>query len=87
MLSVQLMRVSETQLSKILLNNLRLNIGESFIVVEEDEAKEYVAKQQKKYNDQKDEFISKYESNKKRLDELKIILYTKFGKSIHLEED
>ena len=81
------MRVSETQLSKILFNNLRLNIGESFIVVEEDEAKEYVAKQQKKYNDQKDEFISKYESNKKRLDELKIILYTKFGKSIHLEED
>jgi len=64
-----------------------LNIGESFINVNEDDAKEYVEKQQKKYVDQKAELIDKYEKNKKRLDELKIILYTKFGKSIHLEED
>jgi len=64
-----------------------LNIGESFINVNEDDAKEYVEKQQKKYVDQKAELIDKYEKNKKRLDDLKIILYTKFGKSIHLEED
>jgi chaperonin cofactor prefoldin len=64
-----------------------LNIGESFINVDEDDAKEYVEKQQKKYADMKAELIDKYEKNKKRLDELKIILYTKFGKSIHLEED
>jgi chaperonin cofactor prefoldin len=64
-----------------------LNIGESFIVISEDDAKDYVEKQQKKYQDQKAEMIDKYEKNKKRLDELKIILYTKFGKSIHLEED
>ncbi len=64
-----------------------MNIGESFINVNEDDAKEYVEKQQKKYVDQKAELIDKYEKNKKRLDELKIILYTKFGKSIHLEED
>ncbi len=64
-----------------------MNIGESFINVNEDDAKEYVEKQQKKYVDQKAELIDKYENNKKRLDELKIILYTKFGKSIHLEED
>lgn len=64
-----------------------MNIGESFINVNEDDAKEYVEKQQKKYVDQKTELIDKYEKNKKRLDELKIILYTKFGKSIHLEED
>ena len=64
-----------------------MNIGESFINVNEDDAKEYVEKQQKKYVDQKAELIDKYEKNKKRLDDLKIILYTKFGKSIHLEED
>ncbi len=64
-----------------------MNIGESFIVISEDDAKDYVEKQQKKYQDQKAEMIDKYEKNKKRLDELKIILYTKFGKSIHLEED
>ena len=55
--------------------------------MDEDEGKEYVDKQIKKFSDQKSEFISKYEANKKRLDDLKVILYTKFGKSIHLEED
>jgi chaperonin cofactor prefoldin len=65
----------------------RLNIGESFIDVEEDEAKEYVEKQVQKYTEQKKSFIDKYEINKKRLDDLKIILYAKFGKSVHLEED
>jgi hypothetical protein len=65
----------------------RLSIGESFIDVNEDEAKEYVAKQQKKYEETRKGLIDKYEKNKKRVDELKIILYAKFGKGIHLEED
>jgi hypothetical protein len=56
-------------------------------MVSEDEAKEYVEKQTAKNNALKDDQIGKYEQNKKRLDELKIILYTKFGKSIHLEEE
>jgi hypothetical protein len=66
---------------------LRLNIGESFIEVSEDEAREYVENQKNKLEAQKKELIEKHEKNKKRLDDLKIILYTKFDKAIHLEED
>lgn len=64
-----------------------MNIGESFIEVNEDEAKDYVQKRMEKLKSEKQEMINKYETNKKRLDELKIILYAKFGKSVHLEED
>jgi hypothetical protein len=46
-----------------------------------------VNKQQTKQEGLKKDLITKYELNKKRLDDLKVILYTKFGKSIHLEED
>jgi chaperonin cofactor prefoldin len=64
-----------------------LNIGESFVETSEDQAKDYVIKEQLKYENQKKNFIEKYEKNKKRLDELKIVLYSKFGKRLHLEED
>ncbi len=40
-----------------------------------------------KLKEQKKEFGVKYELYKKRMDELKIILYAKFGKSIHLDDD
>jgi len=64
-----------------------LNIGECFIDVTDDEANEYIQKQEKKYNEELKKLYTKYETNKKRLDDLKIILYAKFGKAIHLEED
>ena len=64
-----------------------MNIGESFIDATEDEARAYVEKQITKYNEQKKSLIEKYEGNKKRIDDLKIILYTKFGRSVNLEED
>ena len=41
----------------------------------------------KKYSSQQKELMHKYDSTKKRLDELKIILYAKFGKRLRLEED
>ena len=64
-----------------------MNIGECFIDVTDDEATEYIQKQEKKYNEELKKLYVKYESNKKRLNDLKIILYAKFGKAIHLEED
>jgi chaperonin cofactor prefoldin len=64
-----------------------LNIGESFIDATEDEARAFVEKQITKYNEQKKSLIEKYEANKKRIDDLKIILYAKFGRSVNLEED
>lgn len=64
-----------------------MNIGECFIDVTDDEANEYIQKQEKKYNEELKKLYTKYEINKKRLDDLKIILYAKFGKAIHLEED
>jgi len=65
----------------------RLNIGECFIDVTDDEAHEYIQRHEKKYNEELKKLYVKYESNKKRLNDLKIILYAKFGKAIHLEED
>ena len=64
-----------------------MNIGECFIDVTDDEANEYIQKQEKKYNEELKKLYTKYEANKKRLNDLKIILYAKFGKAIHLEED
>ncbi len=64
-----------------------MNIGESFIDATEDEARAFVEKQITKYNEQKKSLIEKYEANKKRIDDLKIILYAKFGRSVNLEED
>jgi chaperonin cofactor prefoldin len=64
-----------------------LNIGESFVEVNEDDAKDFVDRQRNKVEQQKKGFIEKYEKNKKRLDDLKIILYAKFEKNINLEED
>jgi chaperonin cofactor prefoldin len=64
-----------------------MNIGESFVEVIEDDAKDFVDRQRNKVEQQKKNFIEKYEKNKKRLDDLKIILYAKFEKNINLEED
>ncbi len=64
-----------------------MNIGESFVEVNEDDAKDFVDRQRNKVEQQKKGFIEKYEKNKKRLDDLKIILYAKFEKNINLEED
>ena len=64
-----------------------MNIGESFVEVGEDDARVFVEKQQKKVEDSKKALIDKYDKNRKRLDNLKIILYAKFEKNINLEED
>ena len=64
-----------------------MNIGESIVEVIEDDAKDFVDRQRNKVEQQKKNFIEKYEKNKKRLDDLKIILYAKFEKNINLEED
>ena len=59
-------------------SNLKLTIGECFVITDEDQAKEYVEKMRKKYTDNKAVVTSKYDTNKKRLDEIKVILYAKF---------
>jgi len=64
-----------------------MNIGESFVEVNEDDARDFVDRQRNKVEQQKKTLIEKYEKNRKRLDDLKIILYAKFEKNINLEED
>ena len=54
---------------------------------DEDQAKVYVEKMRKKYQNEKTINMEKYNTNKKRLDELKVILYSKFGKRLRLDED
>merc|ERR1711957_342981 len=66
---------------------VKLNIGECFIDVNDEDANIYIEKQQKKSVEDIKKLYVKYEGNKKRLDELKIILYAKLGNAIYLEED
>ena len=68
-------------------NTLKLSVGETFVEVDEDQAKAYIGKLKKKYNNKQKEDKSNFDSTKKRLDELKVILYSKFGNRLHLDED
>ena len=68
-------------------NTIKLNIGETFVEVEEDQAKAYIGRLKKKYNNKQNEARNAFDSSKKRLDELKIILYAKFGNRLRLDEE
>ena len=68
-------------------SKIKLSIGESFVETDEDQAKVYVEKMRKKYTNEKNINMEKYNTNKKRLDELKVSLYSKFGKRLRLDED
>ena len=68
-------------------SKIKLSIGESFVETDEDQAKVYVEKMRKKYQNEKTINMEKYNTNKKRLDHLKVILYSKFGKRLRLDED
>ena len=68
-------------------NTIKLSIGETFVEVEEDQAKAYIGKLKKKYNNKQNEARSSFDSIKKRLDELKVILYAKFGTRLRLDEE
>ena len=67
--------------------SLKLSVGESFVETDEEQAKAYVEKLKKKYTEKDKEARSIFDSTKKRLDELKVILYSKFGDRLRLEED
>ena len=68
-------------------NTIKLNIGETFVEVEEDQAKAYIVKLKKKYNNKQNEARNSFDSTKKRMDELKVILYSKFGSRLRLDEE
>lgn len=68
-------------------STIKLSIGETFVECDEDQAKAYIGKLKKKYNNRQKEARDAFDSSKKRLDELKVILYAKFGNRLRLEED
>ena len=68
-------------------NTIKLSVGETFFEADEDKAKDFIGKLRKKYNNRQKEAKETFDSTKKRLDELKIILYGKFGSRLRLEED
>lgn len=65
---------------------LKLFLGEAFVTVDEDAAKNYV----EKVNEEKQEELAKlkneYEDVEEHMRDLKSYLYAKFGNSINLEE-
>ena len=68
-------------------NTIKLSVGETFFEADEDKAKAFIGKLRKKYTNKQKEAKETFDSTKKRLDELKIILYGKFGSRLRLEED
>ena len=68
-------------------NIIKLSIGETFVEVDEDQAKAYIGKLKKKYNNKQKEARDSFDSSKKRLEELKVILYAKFGNRLRLDEE
>ena len=67
-------------------STIKLNVGETFFEVDEDKAKAFIGKLRKKYTNRQKEAKETFDSTEKRLNELKIILYTKFGSRLRLEE-
>ena len=68
-------------------NTIKLCVGEIFVESDEDQAKAFIGKLKKKYTAKQNEIRASFDSTKKRLDELKVILYSKFGQRLRLEED
>ena len=68
-------------------NTIKLCVGEIFVESDEDQAKAFIGKLKKKYNTKQNETRAAFDSTKKRLDELKVILYSKFGQRLRLDED
>ena len=66
-------------------STIKLNVGETFFEVDEDKAKAFIGKLRKKYTNRQKEAKETFDSTEKRLNELKIILYTKFGSRLRLE--
>lgn len=66
--------------------NTKIMVGETFIEMPEEVAKERIDKLTADVKKLKLEFEEKQAANKERLNELKVILYSKFGNSINLEE-
>jgi prefoldin subunit 4 len=62
-------------------------IGEAFFEVTEEEATAHCEMLVEKFQSQLDALASEQESIQKRQDELKTILYGRFGKSINLEDE
>ena len=68
-------------------STIKLTVGETFFEADEDKAKAYIGNLRKKYNNRQKEAKDIFDTTQKRLNELKIILYTKFGSRLRLEED
>lgn len=66
--------------------NTKILIGETFMEVSEDKATQMLNDLEKKQNDEIKQLEEKVEKNTKRLNELKIILYSKFKNAINLDE-
>jgi prefoldin subunit 4 len=64
----------------------RLTVGESFFVVSEDEAMEHLEKASEATNQLLTKYIYEAEATRTEMDELKKLLYSKFGSSINLED-
>jgi prefoldin subunit 4 len=65
---------------------VKVQIGEMFAECSEDYANELIEKQQEQYQDKIDVLEAEVETMATRQEELKKLLYSRFGNSINLEE-
>lgn len=66
---------------------IKIMVGESLVNTSEEEAIKFIKSKLDLFEQEKASLKGKYELNEKRLHELKIILYAKFGESVYLEDN
>ena len=62
-------------------------VGECFVQQSVEDSKAIIEVRKQSYEKELKNLVDRIESTKKRTNELKIILYAKFGKNVNLEED
>eukprot|EP00166_Cyanidium_caldarium_P001096 ctg_15.g30 len=62
-------------------------VGESYVLVKQEEAVSFLQSKENSLNEQLKELEDNLESIKKEMEELKKVLYGKFGNAINLEEE
>ena len=68
---------ADTAIDECFDGNIKISVGEIFVLSDETQAKQYVDKLRNKYTTENSLNTAKVAENNKRLDELKIILYSK----------
>lgn len=84
-LDSDILRITDAE-SEVLADEIRLAIGDSFCLADMDEAEAFLSRRKERAEDRKVSLQAELELVADKMGTLKTLLYSKFGKSINLEE-